>query len=114
MTEQTSQVKLTTTKEDVEKNKTIAIVAWFIFFVPLITEAKKSKFAMFHANQSLLVVLTYVATFLIAGFLVFTPLVLVVWLLYFVPLVLWIMGLISAVNGEMKRLPVIGNIDILK
>lgn len=114
MAEAKSQEKLTTSKEDVEKNKSMAIVAWFLFFVPLLTDAKKSKFAMFHANQSLLVLLTYIAAYVLAMVLTFTPLFFVAFLLYFVPFVLWIMGLISAINGEMKRLPVIGGIEIIK
>jgi uncharacterized membrane protein len=28
--------------------------------------------------------------------------------------VIWIMAIISAINGEMKRLPVIGNIELIK
>lgn len=97
----------TTTKADIDKNKTMAILAYFIFFLPLLTDAKDSKFAKFHANQALLVTLIYIAgfvlTFLLIGFLV-----------YILGFVLWIMGIISAANGEMKRLPLIGNIEIIK
>ena len=60
----------TTTKEDVEKNKTMAILAWFIFFLPLLTDAKDSKFAKFHANQSLLVTLLYVIAAFTSAFLI--------------------------------------------
>lgn len=98
---------LTTTKEDVEKNKTMAIVAYFIFFLPLLTDAKDSKFVKFHVNQALLVFLTFVA----AGFLTF---LLIGVLLYPVAFVLWVLGLINAANGEMKRLPVIGSVEIIK
>lgn len=98
---------LTTTKEDVEKNKTMAIVAYFIFFLPLLTDAKDSKFVKFHVNQALLVFLTYVA----AGFL---SLFLIGLILYPVAFVLWVLGLINAANGEMKRLPVIGSVEIIK
>lgn len=114
MTEDKSNKTEGAGKADVEKNKSMAIVAWFIFFVPLLTDAKNSKFAKFHANQSLLVLVLYVAVYILATFLAFTPLYFVAWLLYFVPFVFWIMGIISAVNGEMKRLPVIGTIDIIK
>ena len=33
----------TTTQQDIEKNKTMAILAYFIFFIPLLTDAKDSK-----------------------------------------------------------------------
>lgn len=107
MADDKSQSTVSTTKEDVEKNKTIAIIAWFIFFIPLLTDAKDSKFAKFHANQALLVTLLYVIA-------AFTSMFLIGFLLYPVAFVLWIMGIISAANGQMKRLPIIGGIDIIK
>jgi uncharacterized membrane protein len=94
-------------KEEVEKHKTMAMLAYVIFFLPLITAAKDSKFAKFHANQALLVTLLYFA----AGFL---SIFLIGFLLYPVAFVLWIMGIMNASNGTMKRLPVIGGIDIIK
>jgi len=94
-------------KEEIEKHKTMAILEWIIFFIPLLTDAKDSKYAKFHANQSLLVTLLY----LIAAF---TSFLLIGFLIYPVALVLWVIGILSAVNGEMKRLPLIGNIDIIK
>ena len=107
MADDKSQSTTSTTKEDVEKNKTMAIIAWFIFFIPLLTDAKDSKFAKFHANQALLVTLLYIIA-------AFTSPFLIGFLLYPVAFVLWIMGIISAANGQMKRLPIIGGIDIIK
>lgn len=95
------------TAEDIEKNKTMAVLAWIIFFIPLLTDAKDSPYAKFHANQSLLVTIMY----LVAGV---TSFLLIGFLIYPVALVFWIMGIISASKGEMKRLPLIGNIDIIK
>lgn len=92
---------------DIEKNKTMAILAWIIFFIPLLTEAKDSPYAKFHANQSLLVTILY----LIAGV---TSMFLIGFLIYPVALIFWIMGIISASQGQMKRLPIIGGIDIIK
>jgi uncharacterized membrane protein len=101
----------TTTQQDIEKNKTMAILAYFIFFIPLLTDAKDSKFAKFHANQALVVwLLAVVSWFLTATFfgaIIGLPLSLVAF-------VLWIIGLMNAVNGQMKRLPVIGGMDIIK
>lgn len=95
------------TQEDIEKNKTMAILAYIIFFLPLLTDAKDSPYAKFHANQSLLVVILYllagVTSFLIIGFLV-----------YPVAFVFWVMGIIAASQGQAKRLPLIGGIDIIK
>ena len=46
--------------KDIEENKVWGILAYIIFFLPLIT-APKSKFAKYHANQGLLLVLLSVA-----------------------------------------------------
>jgi len=39
---------------DVQANKAMAIIGYilpFLFFIPLVTDAKTSPFARFHANQ---------------------------------------------------------------
>lgn len=102
-------------KEEIEKNKGMAIVAWFIFFVPLLTDAKDSKFVRFHVNQSLIFVIVSLIAWTVVSL---TAPILIGFLL--MPLVsialivLWIIGLMSAINGEMKRLPLIGNFDLIK
>ena len=63
---------------DVEKNKALAIVGYIIpilFFIPLVTDAKNSPYAKFHANQQLNLLLFWVGyacfailMFLILGF----------------------------------------------
>jgi uncharacterized membrane protein len=97
---------------DVDKNKTMAILAYFLFFLPLLA-AKDSKFAMFHANQSLIILIISVAGSIIGGVLPVIGSIIsaVVGIGVFV---LWIMGIISAANGEMKPLPVIGSYKLLK
>jgi len=107
MAEDKGQNTVSTTKEDVEKNKTMAILAYFIFFLPLLTDAKDSKFAKFHANQALLVTLLYVLA-------AFTSLFLIGFLVYPVAFIFWILGIMNAANGQMKRLPLIGGIDLIK
>jgi len=104
-------------KEEIEKNKGMAIVAWFIFFVPLLTDAKDSKFVRFHVNQSFIYVLASIAATILGSILSVVTfgfgalLMPVIWIGL---LVLWILGLMSAINGEMKRLPLIGNFDLIK
>jgi uncharacterized membrane protein len=103
--------KETASSADVEKNKTMAILAYFIFFLPLVTDAKDSQFARFHANQSLVLLISWFALFIIG----LVPII--GWIL--VPIagialfVFWIMGLVNASKGEMKELPLIGGIHIL-
>lgn len=97
---------------DVSKNKTIAVLSYFLFFLPLLT-AKDSKYAMFHANQSLILIIISVAASIISGVLPVIGAVIGM-IVSLAVLVLWIMGIINAANGEMKPLPYIGQYKILK
>ncbi len=98
--------------EDIEKNKVWGILAYFIFFLPLIT-ARDSKFAMFHANQSLVLFLVSIISSIIGGFVPIIGWVFVIFIPIFV-FILWLMGIIAAASGKMKELPLIGGIKILK
>lgn len=96
---------------DVEKNKTMAILAYFIFFLPLITDAKDSPFAKFHANQALVLILGWV----VLTFINIIPFLgQLIWMIGAIAFfVFWIMGIINASNGQMKELPLIGGIHLL-
>lgn len=98
---------------DVEKNKVMGILAYIgiLFLVPLLA-AKESRFAMYHANQGLVLFLAGIAVGAIAA----VPLL--GWLIAIVAspvlLVFAILGIINAANGKMKPLPLIGGISLLK
>jgi uncharacterized membrane protein len=97
---------------DVEKNKVFAVLAYLgiLFIVPLLA-AKESPFAMYHANQGLVLFLGWVAL----GIVSMIPLVgLIAFVGYVAGLVFMILGIINAANGQMKPLPLIGGISILK
>ncbi len=101
---------------DVEKNKTMAILSYFIFFLPLVTEAKDSPFARFHANQSLVLLLANAGVWIIGIILTAITFGIFGFILPFVFLALfvfWIMGIMNAANGKMKELPLIGGIHLL-
>ncbi|MRH44261.1 hypothetical protein GH741_16580 [Aquibacillus halophilus] len=91
----------------------MGILAYLIFFIPLLA-AKESKFAMYHANQGLNVFLLALAVNVVGtivpilGWLIILPIgnILV--------LVLAIMGIINASKGEMKQLPMLGKISLIK
>lgn len=109
--------------EDVEKNKVISFLAYLIFFIPLIA-APDSKFARFHANQGLILLIFGFAlgiiNIILSAILSFIPVV--GWIIMLllgiaIPiliLVLVIMGIINALNGQAKPLPLIGKFTILK
>jgi uncharacterized membrane protein len=97
---------------DVSKNKTIAILSYLIFFLPLLS-AHKSPFAMFHANQGLMILIISVAASILTTAIPFIGGIAGM-ILSIGAFILWIMGIISAANGEMKPLPVIGEYKLLK
>ena len=102
----------TFTLEDIEKNKTMAGLAYLLFFLPLIV-CPESQFAKFHANQALILVIVSIAGSIILGII---PVIGWILLPFFgiATLVLGIMGLINGFGGKVKRLPIIGKYDILK
>jgi uncharacterized membrane protein len=111
---------------DAEKNKGMAILAYILFFIPLLTgDHKTSPFVKYHTNQAIVLWLAAIAffvafTILISIFVLIMPwrlwrLVRVIfYLLRYAPLVLGILGIVNAAQGQMKPLPVIGKFTILK
>ena len=110
--------------EDAEKNKIFGILAylWILFLVPMLA-APNSPFAKYHANQGLVLFLSWFAIgilqFVIGIILAMLPSFLgflgaVFGLLYLAPLALLIYGIINAAAGKCVPLPVIGGIKLLK
>lgn len=83
----------------------MAIVAYILFFVPLLTESKNDPFVMFHVKQSLVLFIAFVASGLLGSIPVIGLLTGIVNIVLFV---FWIMGILNAINGEKKELPIIG------
>ncbi len=109
---------------DVEQNKVMGVLAYIniLVFIPIFA-APESKFARFHANQGLTLFLFEVFYSLImtvlgvtigkvpvAGpiILAFCGLISIVWV------ALSICGIVNAVNGKAKELPVLGNFRFRK
>lgn len=97
---------------DIEKNKTIAGLAYLIFFLPLIA-CPDSRFGRYHANQALLLFITCVA-----GIVVLSIIPIIGWLLLpvfsLVVFVFAILGLINGLGGKVKELPLIGQYKLNK
>lgn len=90
-------------------NRTMAILAVvlpFLFFLPLVT-GDKTEFDKFWANQSLLLLLLSVLASILS-------VIFIGFLLYIVEVVFWIIALIAVCGGQMKPLPLIGQITIIK
>lgn len=110
--------------QDVEKNKAMAILAYFgiLVLIPLLS-AKDSKFARFHTNQGLILciaaILYSVLYTVLSGIIIAISwrlafLVSLIGLVGLVFVVLFIIGIINAANGQAKELPVIGKYKLLK
>ncbi len=97
--------------EDIEKNKAMGILAYLVFFVPLIA-AKDSAYAKFHANQGFVLFLGYV----ICSTLWIIPILgwIAAPICYVVVTVLEIMGLIHSISGKARKLPIAGKFKIFK
>jgi len=109
MTEQTQGRVLNITPEEIESGKTMAFVAYLIFFIPLlIDDAKKNKFVMFHTEQSLVIVLINVAGVVLGTIGSFFCIGVVFYLLNLFALILWIIGVINAFSGKATPLPLVG------
>lgn len=96
--------------EQVEKGKVLAILMYvfpILFFLPLVSAENKTEYMMFHANQALLLfileIIASATAAIIIGFFVGV-----------FALVCAILGIVSAVNGTDKPLPLIGKIKLLK
>ena len=119
MADQDKAAPQTVSKKEIEDNKLNGILCYLgiLIIVPLVDEkAKKSPYVKFHINQGLLLILTSII--LIPVYAILTPIIIIGWLvgiaIWITMVVIWITGLMSAVNGQMKRLPIIGNYDIFK
>ena len=108
---------------DAQDNKVVAALAYIIFFIPLLA-AKESKFARYHANQWLVLLIATVALSIVYSILT-SILYTISWrvgfavtsilgVVFLIPTALAIIGIINAVNGKKKPLPIIGGIKILK
>ncbi|MDJ1485719.1 hypothetical protein QNI16_34885 [Cytophagaceae bacterium YF14B1] len=93
-----------------DDGKTIAIISYLTlvgFIIALIMHSSnKTSLGAFHLRQVLLLIIIGIAVSFIAWIPILGQLVwLVTWLGLFV---FWILGLISAINGEEKPMPLIG------
>jgi uncharacterized membrane protein len=101
---------------DVEKNKAMAIVGYIIpilFFIPLVTDAKNSPYAKFHANQQLNLLLAWVVVNVVGGVIPVLGWFIILPFGSIFLIVLMIMGIINASKGELKELPVIGSFKLI-
>lgn len=98
---------------DAQENKVMGILAYIgiLVLIPLLT-AKESEFAQYHAKQGLNLFIIGIANS------IFINIPIIGWIggsvIALGLFVIAIIGIINAANGEMKELPIIGGIQIIK
>ncbi|MCB9362870.1 hypothetical protein H6504_05525 [Candidatus Woesearchaeota archaeon] len=85
-------------------NKALAIISYITIIgwvIALILDTKKDPLVRYHLRQ-------YLMIFLVGLVLGFIPII--GWILNIVVLVFWIMGLIYAIQGQKKAVPILGDL----
>ncbi len=94
------------TTQSFKKNIGMAVVAYIIFFIPLLTDAKNDPFVKFHVKQSLVLFIGYIIEMFV-GAIPFLGWIIAPLLGIFL-LIMFIIGIMNALKGEQKPLPIIG------
>jgi uncharacterized membrane protein len=90
-----------------QKNIGMAILAYFLFFIPLLTESKKDAFVKYHVRQGLIIFICWVVLWVVGSILTWRFWE-IVRILDACVLVLMVIGIINAAGGKEKPLPLIG------
>ena len=110
---------------DIVANKVFAVLSYLgiLVLVPIL-EAPNSKFARFHANQGLILLIANVAINIVLSILRTISVVIaeplgmifsvIIGLVSILILIVTIIGIVNAAQGKAKELPLIGKIRILK
>jgi len=95
--------------QTVNEGKTIAIISYITFIGTIIAfimnNEKKNSFALFHIRQMVGLIFLQIISALVSNFMSGT----LGWIIWIFTFVLWILGLIGAVQGEEKKVPLLGD-----
>lgn len=104
-------------KNEIEANKIKCAISYIpiLFFLPLIICPKGSKYAKFHANQSLLLLIICVVLNIIGAVIGLIPILGTIIQIIFNLVVLGgiVFGIVFTAQGKVKELPFVGGIHIL-
>lgn len=102
---------------DTNNNKVMAILCYIgiLWLVPLFTEHKNDPFVKFHINQGIILTIFAIVAEILAWIIGFIPVLggLFSWAVWIAIVVLFVIGIINAVNMEEKPLPVIGTLFVV-
>lgn len=87
------------------KNTSMAILAYFLFFVPLLTDAKNDPFVKYHIKQGFILFLGWIVVSAVS----WTPFAYIFSFPLMIGMVaLLVIGVLNAANGKEKPLPLVG------
>ncbi|HET9055456.1 MAG TPA: hypothetical protein VFN30_01285 [Chitinophagaceae bacterium] len=89
----------------------ITIFGWVAAFFIYSSSSIKSSLSAFHLRQAFGIFVTCIASWLISAVLIVITLGLIsiiLWVLYLFLFLLWLLGLLSAIAGEEKPIPILG------
>ena len=102
--------------QDIENNKVFAALAYLgvLVLVPILA-AKDSKYAMYHANQGLILFIAQIVLSVIVSIIISISSILgfISGIFNLIVLVVQIIGLVNAIQGRAKELPIVGKYRIL-
>ena len=98
---------------DISANKTLCVLCylWILFLIPLLAKPN-SSFVRYHVNQGLVLFIFGLAVMVVSAIPILGWIVGLVGSVFEVALI--ILGIINALNGKAKALPLIGKIVLLK
>ena len=98
-------------KNDIQNGKITAITSYILIVGILIALSmnaeSKNKFASFHIKQALGLNLTFISIGLLISNFSNTQIYVSFWVFF---TVLWVFGILSAIKGETKPIPLVGNL----
>ncbi|HHS49933.1 MAG TPA: hypothetical protein ENN07_02340 [candidate division Zixibacteria bacterium] len=96
------------TNAEVEDGKTMGILAYILFLIPLLAQ-RENRFAMFHTEQAIVLCIIAIALSIIGNVSIATCIIPIIASIATIGVfVLWIMGLINAIGGKAKFVPIVG------
>ena len=105
---------------DINNNKGLAVLSYlgFLIIIPILC-AKNSRFVKFHINQGLSVLFIELIIVILRSLLGWIPIIgliirIILWFVAIIPLAYSIIGIINAIQGKAKKLPLIGGLNVFK
>ncbi|HOX40580.1 MAG TPA: DUF4870 domain-containing protein [bacterium] len=90
------------------QNTGMAVIAYIIFFLPLLTDAKNDPFVKFHVKQGLVLLIFWVIISVLGTIIPFIGWFLIAPIGGLIALILLILGIVNALGGKETPLPMIG------